>query len=190
MCKDLWVQLQWYAVQLGTTSPSKPATPLKPSQGSGFTVQRLQVHSQMYQIPWSHPLTLCSPPVFSISLDTPVFWLDDMSQHLSDGCGSAVGVFAVVFSEGAALQKIPLRVEQATHTHASLGGVAWLTRVQGVHWHLGGSGSRVAAFPQRRGISAGGLGRSHAGATAKAVAIRGYATESRFLNQLGAGLGS
>lgn len=113
-----------------------------------------------------------------------------MSQHLSDGCGSAVGVFVVVFSEGAALQKFSLGVEHATHAQASFGGVAWLTRVQGVHWHLGGSGSCVAPFPQWRGISAGGLGRSHAGATAKAVAIRGYATESGFLNQLGAGLGS
>lgn len=112
------------------------------------------------------------------------------SQHLSDGCGSAVGVFVVVFSEGAALQKIPLGVEQAAHAHASFAGVAWLARVQGVHWHLGGSGSRVAAFPQRRGISAGSLGRSHAGATAKAVAVRGYATESGFLYQLRAGLGS
>lgn len=116
--------------------------------------------------------------------------MGDLSQHLSDRCGSAVGVFVVVFSEGAALQEIPLGVEQATHAHASFGGVAWLTRVQSVHWHLGGSGSRVAAFPQRRGISARGLGRSHAGATTKAVAIRGYATESGFLNQLGAGLGS
>lgn len=175
-----WVQLLHLNLLRRWNRPRAQDSQFK---GFRFTVRRIKSPD-----PTHSP---CVPLLyFSISLDTPIFWLDDMSQHLSDGCGSAVGVFAVVFSEGAALQKIPLGVEQATYTHASFGGVAWLTRVQGVHWHLGGSGSRVAAFPQRRGISAGGLGRSHTGATPKAVAIRGYATESGFLNQLGAGLGS
>lgn len=190
MCKDLWVQLQWYAVQLGTTPSNpkllccwnRPGAQDSQFKGFKFTVK-------VYQIPHSHPFTLCAPPVFATSFNW-ILWLGDISQHLSDGRGSAVGVFVVVFSEGAALQKIPLGVEQSTHSHARFGGVAWLAGVQGVHWHLGGGGSRVAAFPQWWGVSAGGLRGSHAGASTEAVAIRRYATEGGFLNQLGAGLGS
>lgn len=134
-----------------------PATPLKLSQGSGFTVQRLKVHSSQSKFIkslFSHPVTLrillllLLPLYFSFSL---ILWLGYICcQNLSDGRGPAVGVFAVVFSERAALEELPLGVEQPAHATARFGaGVAWLTRVQRVHWHLGGSRPCVATFPKR-----------------------------------------
>lgn len=133
----------------------------------------------------AHSLSLASAPIHSSirpsvrpSISPSLLRLGNIAAcGLSDGSGPAVGVLVVVFGERAALQELPLRVEQAAHATRLGGGVARLARVQRVHGHFGGRWPRVAALPQGRGVSAGGLRGAHAGAAPEAVAVRGYATE-------------
>lgn len=116
---------------------------------------------------------------------------DIYSQIPSDWCGPAVGVLVVVFSERAALEEIPLRVEQPTHAATRFAArIARFSRVQRVHGHLGGGRPRVAALSQRRRVSARGLGGAHARAAAESVAVGGHAAEGGLLYELGAGLGA
>lgn len=104
---------------------------------------------------------------------------------LSDWSGPPVGSIFEVLSVGVvSLQKLPLGVEQGTHCR--LGGIPG----QGVHGDVCRSGARVPALAHGRSVTRGGLTGAAAGTPAETVAVAGDATEGRFFDQLGAGLGT
>lgn len=161
------------------------------AKSSQFTVEVYQTPLRSPPLNPVCPLLLLALPLNYSSSSSLILWLGDIcSQHLSDRRGPAVWVLAVVFSERAALEELPLWVEQPAHAATCFGaGVARLAWVQRVHGHLGSGGPCVAALPQGWGVAAGDLRWTHAGAAPEAVAIRRDAAEGGLFDELSAGFG-